>query len=147
MGQILTERIFDASLDCMYKSRLLLNGKRGNKTEYEDHMDRFAVRYQRAAIARLHDTNPETTMVRIDRITPSTLQSSAARLLIIRRVEVNGLRSDSIVLARTENARATYQPVLFYRYEEITVRAKLLLAFRAALIEKVTGVALSHGRK
>jgi len=56
------------------------------------------------------------------------------------------LRSDSVVLAHAENARATYQTVLFYRYEEITIRAKLLLAFRAALIEKVTGVALSHGR-
>jgi len=36
--------------------------------------------------------------------------------------------------------------MLFYRYEEINVRAKLLLAFRAALIEKATGVALRRGQ-
>ena len=146
MRQILTERIFESSLDCMYKCRLLLNGKRGNKTEYGDHIDRFATRYQQAAIARLQEMGLKPKTVSIDRVTLTELHSDGAQLLMIKRVEVNGLRSDSVVLARTEDGSATYQPVLFYRYEEITVRAKLLLAFRAALIEKATGVTLRHGR-
>ena len=129
----------------MYKCRFLLNGRHGNKTEYEEHTGRFAAMYQRAAIARLQEMNPDTKTVYIDRITPRALQSDA-RLLIIRRVEVNGLQSDSVVLAYTENGRDSYQPVLFYRYEEINIRAKLLLAFRAALIEKATGIALRHGQ-
>jgi len=60
MRKILTERIFESSLDCMYKCRLLLNGRHGNKTEYEEHIRRFAAMYQRAAIARLQELNPET---------------------------------------------------------------------------------------
>jgi len=145
MRQILTERIFESSLDCIYKCRLLLNGRHGNKTEYEEHTGRFAAMYQRAAIARLQEMNPDTKTVYIDRITLRVLHSDA-RLLIIRRVEVNGLQSDSVVLAYTENGRDSYQPVLFYRYEEINIRVKLLLAFRAALIEKATGIALRHGQ-
>jgi len=145
MRKILTERIFESSLDCMYKCRLLLKGRHGNKTEYEEHIRRFAAMYQRAAIARLQELNPETKIAYIDRVTPCALHSDA-QLLIIRRVEVNGLRSDSVVLARAENGRDSYQPVLFYRYEEINIRAKLLLAFRAALIEKATGVALRRGQ-
>ena len=145
MRKILTERIFESSLDCMYKCRLLLNGRHGNKTEYEEHIRRFAAMYQRAAIARLQELNRETKIAYIDRVTPCALHSDA-QLLIIRRVEVNGLRSDSVVLARAENGRDSYQPVLFYRYEEINIRAKLLLAFRAALIEKATGVALRRGQ-
>src|SRR5215469_7229071 len=116
MGQVLTERIFESSLDCIYKCRLLLNGKRGNKTEYEDHMDRFAAKYKRAAIARLQEMGLKTKTVSIDRVTLTELHSDGAQLLIIKRVEVNGLRSDSVVLARTEDGSATYQPVLFYRY-------------------------------
>jgi hypothetical protein len=44
MQQILTERIFESPLGCIYKSRLLLSGKRGNKTEYEEHTDCFCGR-------------------------------------------------------------------------------------------------------
>jgi predicted RecB family nuclease len=36
--------------------------------------------------------------------------------------------------------------VLFHRDEEINTRTKLLLAFRSILIEKATGIVLSHGQ-
>jgi predicted RecB family nuclease len=145
MRQILTERIFESSLDCMYKCRLLLSGRRGNKTEYEEHTGRFAAMYQRAAIARLHEMHPARKTAYIPRVTPGTLHRDSRQILIIRRLEVPGLRADSVVLTRAENGRDSYYPVSFYRYEEINIRAKLLLAFRAVLVERATGVSLHYG--
>ena len=115
----------------MYKCHLLLNGKHGNKTEDEKHTARFDAMYQRAAIDRFLGTNPDGMTAYIDRLTPRALHDDA-QFVIIKRVEVNGLRSDSIVLAHPEYRRGSLQPVFFHRSDEITVRAKLLLAFRAA---------------
>jgi predicted RecB family nuclease len=145
MRQVLTDRIFKSSLDCMYKCHLLLNGKHGSKTEYEKHTAHFDAMYQRAAIDSFQGTNPDRLTVYIDGLTPLALHNDA-QFVIIKRVEVNGLRSDSIVMAHAEDRRGSLQPVLFHRSDEINVRAKLLLAFRAVLIEKITGVALSHGQ-
>jgi len=96
MGQVLTERVFGSSLDCMYKCHLLLKGKHGTKSEYEEHTEHLAEMYQRAAIARLREINPDTKVLRISQVTPNTLHHHA-HLVIIRRVEADGLRSDSIV--------------------------------------------------
>ena len=41
MRRVLTERIFDSLFDCTYKCHLLLNGRHGTKTEYEEHTERF----------------------------------------------------------------------------------------------------------
>jgi len=59
MRRILAERIFESSLDCTYKCHLLLNGRHGTKTEYEEHTERFDGMYRRAAIDRLQEKNPE----------------------------------------------------------------------------------------
>ena len=55
MRSTLTERIFESSLDCTYKCHLLLSGRRGDKTEYEEHAERLDRMYQRAAVARLQE--------------------------------------------------------------------------------------------
>jgi hypothetical protein len=113
MQQILTERIFESPLDCIYKSRLLLSGKRGNKTEYEKHTDRFAAMYQRAAIARLQEMHPDRKTVYIPRATSGALHSDRRQIQIVRRVKVSGLRSDSVVPVPAENGCDSYQPVFF----------------------------------
>jgi predicted RecB family nuclease len=145
MRQILTERIFKSSFDCTYKCHLLLNGRHGSKTEYEEHTDRFDGMYQRAAIARLQELTPDKETLYLNSITLAAIHNSA-QLVVVKRVEVNGLRSDPIVLARAKNGRGSFHPVFFHRYEEVSQKEKLLLAFKAALVAKATGIVLTHGQ-
>jgi hypothetical protein len=145
MRPILTERIFESALDCTYKCHLLLNGRHGNKTEYEEHTERLDNMYQRAAIARLQEMHSHKDTIFLEELTPDTLDNTA-RLFVIMYAEANGLKSDWIVLTREKHTLRSYQPVLFHRGEEINTRTKLLLAFRSVLIEKVTGIVLSYGQ-
>ena len=100
--------------------------------------------YQRAAVAALQKLHPDKATLSLNALTPSSLNNSA-QLVVINRVDASGLRSEPVVLVRAKN-RDMFDPVLFHRHEEISIRAKLLLAFRAALIEKVTGIAPTHGQ-
>jgi hypothetical protein len=145
MRPILTERIFESALDCAYKCHLLLNGRHGNKTEYEEYTERLDNMYQRAAIARLQEMHSNQEIIFLDALTPDTLHNDA-RLVVIMHAEANGLKSDWIVLTRAKNTVGSYQPVLFHRDEEVDTRTKLLLAFRSVLIEKATGIVLSYGQ-
>jgi hypothetical protein len=99
-------------LDCTYKCHLLLNGRHGNTSEYEAHTKHFDGMYQRAAIARLH---PGKGPLYLATIPTSALNSSAA-FVVIKRAEVDGLRSDSIVLARDDESQGLIQHVFFHRY-------------------------------
>jgi predicted RecB family nuclease len=145
MQPILTERILNSSLDCSTKCYLLLHGRRGKKTEYEMHADESDGTYQRAAITRLQEITPDKDTLHLGSLTSSALYGSP-RLVIIKRVEVNGWRSDGIVLFRPEAGNKSLQPVLFHRYEEVSARAKLLLAFRAALVGNAIGVMPTYGQ-
>jgi hypothetical protein len=145
MQPLLTERILNSSLDCSTKCYLLLNGKRGMKTEYEVHADEFDGRYQHGAITRLRELTPDEDTLHLGSLTSPALYGSP-RLVIIKRVAVNGWRSDDIVLFRPEARNKSLQPVLFHRYEEVSPRAELLLAFRAVLVGNATGVMPTFGQ-
>lgn len=130
MRQPLSERIFKSSFDCTYKCHLLLNGRHGDKSEYEAHTSRADRLYQRAAVAALQKLHPDKATLSLNALTPSSLNNSA-QLVVINRVDASGLRSEPVVLVRAKN-RDMFDPVLFHRHEEISIRAKLLLAFRAS---------------
>jgi hypothetical protein len=108
----LTERILNSSLDCSTKCYLLLHGQRGKKTEYELHADKFDGIYQRAAIARLQELTPDKDTLHLGSLTSSALYGSPG-LVIIKRVEVNGWRSDGIVLLRSEAVTNHCSPSFF----------------------------------
>jgi predicted RecB family nuclease len=145
MQPLLTERILNSSLDCPTKCYLLLHGQRGKKTEYEVHADEFDRIYQRAAITRLEELTSNKETLHLGSLTSSALYGSP-RLVSTKRVEVNGWRSDGIVLVRPEVGNKSLQPVLFHRYEEVSPRAKLLLAYRAVLVGNATGVMPTFGQ-
>jgi len=145
MQPLLTERILNSSLDCSTKCYLLLHGQRGKKTEYEVHADEFDGMYQREAISRLQELTLGKDMLRLGGLTSSALHGSP-RLVIIKRVEVNGGRSDGVVLVRPEADNKSLQPVLLHRYELVSPRAKLSLAFRAALVGNAIGVTPTFGQ-
>jgi hypothetical protein len=145
MQPLLTERILNSSLDCSTKCYLLLHGQRGKKTDYEVHADEFDGMYQRAAITRLEELTPDKDTLHLNGLTPSALYGSP-RLVIINRLEANGWRSNGVVLFRPEAGNKSLQPVLFHRYEEVSPRAKLLLAFRAALVVNAIGVMPTFGQ-
>ena len=145
MQPLLTERILNSSLDCSTKCYLLLHGQRGKKTDYEVHADEFDGMYQRAAVTRLEELTPDKGTLHLKRLTSSALYGSP-RLVIIKRVEVNGWRSDGVVLFRHETGNKSLQPVLFHRYELVSPRAKLSLAFRAALVGNAIGVMPTFGQ-
>jgi hypothetical protein len=119
MRLVLTERIFESSLDCLYKCHLRLHDRHGTKTEYEEHTERFDEMYQRAAIARLQELYSDKEIIYLNKLTRRALRHSAA-LVVIKSVQANGTQSDSIVLARGKNVLVSYQPVFFHRYEKIT---------------------------
>jgi hypothetical protein len=144
MQPLLTERIFSSSFDCPTIC-YLLHGQRGKKTEYEVHADEFDGVYQRAAITRLEELTADKDTLRLGNLTSSALYGSQ-RLVITKRVEVNGWRSDGVVLLRAESGNKSLQPVLFHRYDEVSHRAKLLLAFRAALVGNAIGHMPTSGR-
>jgi hypothetical protein len=121
MRHILTERIFQSSFDCTYKCYLLFNGRRGHISEYERHNHYCNTVYQRAAL--------------------STLSSG-----VIKRAEADGLRSESVVLARPSDKQGLLQPVYFNRYAEVNIKAKWLLAFRALIVYKTYGITPLVGR-
>src|SRR5262249_23682588 len=128
-------------LDCSTKCYLLLHGQRGKKTDYEVHADEFDGMYQRAAITRLEELTPDKDTLHLN-----GLLYGSPRLVIIKRLEANGWRSDGVVLSRPEAGNKSLQPVLFHRYEEVSPRAKLLLAFRAALVGNAIGVMPTFGQ-
>jgi predicted RecB family nuclease len=144
MRRVLTEGIFESSLDCRYKCHLLFNGQRGIKSDYQEHAERLDAMYQREAIARLQEANHTEPPRYLNKITQSIVHDSAY-LVVIKRLEVNGLRSDSNVLLRSRIG-GCFHPVFFHRYENVDIRAKLLLAFRSVLVERAIGITPSHGR-
>jgi predicted RecB family nuclease len=142
---LLTERIFNSSFDCRTKCYLLSHGRRGKKTEYETHADESDGIYRRAAIVRLQELTQDQVPLHLQSLTSAALRSNS-RLVIINRAEANEWRSDAIVLFRPKSRNSSLQPVLFQRYDEVSARDKLLLAFRAALVGNATGVMPTHGQ-
>ena len=51
-----------------------------------------------------------------------------------------------IVLIRAKRNSDSFEPVLFHRYDEISLREKLLLAYKAAVIGKAGGIMPTHGQ-
>jgi hypothetical protein len=141
---LLTERVFSASFDCPTKCYLLLNRRRGQKTEYEMHTDESDRTYQREGIATLQDIARGRDTLRLRHLTSSAI-SGSHRLIICDRVEANEWRSDAVVLFRTESRGNSFLPVFFNRYDEVPARAKLLLAFRALLVGDAIGAVPDRG--
>jgi predicted RecB family nuclease len=143
MKRPLTERILNSSFDCKTKCYLLLQGRHGTKTQYETHADDFDREYQREAIVRLQDFDPNNETPNLKSLPSSTPHNSS--LMVIKRGDVDGLQSDAIVLSRHSWGEAL-TPMFFHRYEDISTRAKLLLTFRAIIVGKATGIVPTHGR-
>jgi hypothetical protein len=97
---LLTERVFSASFDCQTKCYLLLNRRRGQKTEYEKHADESDRTYRREGIAKLQDIDRGKDTLHLRRLTSCAI-SGSPRLIICDRVEANEWRSDAVVLFRT----------------------------------------------
>jgi predicted RecB family nuclease len=142
MRTILTERIFEAWLNCPYKSYLLFKGRRGTRTEYEKHAAHANALYEREALARLSAGKHVT---RSSRSTHSLLQGKA-ELVILKSATADGLRSDAVVLEKSTRNPQALQLVSFHRYDELDAKAKWLLAFRALIVRKALTVALTRAR-
>jgi len=68
------------------------------------------------------------------------------QLVVVERVEVKGLRSDAIVLAQARKPSGSFEPLFFHRYEQVSLREKLLLAYSALVVGKATGTMPTHGQ-
>lgn len=145
MQRLITDRIFASSLDCTYKCFLQLNGHHGSKSEYEEHTEHFDSMYRISALASVQAQYSGTEILHVANLTPPPLTLSE-QLVVVERVEVNGLRSDAIVLAQARKSSGSFEPLFFHRYEEVSLREKLLLAYRAAVVGKATGIVPTHGQ-
>ena len=54
--------------------------------------------------------------------------------------------SDSIVLARPRKTSDLFELLLFHRYDEVSLREKLLLAYKATVVGKATVLCQPTGR-
>ncbi len=145
MQRIVTDQIFASSLDCTYKSFLQLNGHHGDISEYEEHTDRHDEMYRRAAVERIQSGYAAGAIRRVARLTPSALRHSD-QVVVVERAEVGGLRSDGNVLTRVKNSSNAFEPLFFHRYDEVTPREKLLLAYRAVVVGKARDIMPTHGQ-
>ena len=99
MQRLVTDQIFASSLDCTHKCFLQLNDHHGSKSEYEEHTEHFDRMYRIAALARIQAQYPGAEILHLANLTPSPLMLGE-QLVGVEHVEVNGLRSDAIVLAQ-----------------------------------------------
>ncbi len=145
MNRIVTDQMFASSLDCTYKCFLLANGKRGSKSEYEEHNGRYDGMYQRAALERVQTRYAPGEIRWIARVTRLAFRGSD-QMVVLERVEVGGLRSDGNVLVRSRKDGNGFEPLFFHRYDEVTPREKLLLAYRAVVVGKARDIMPTHGQ-
>ena len=145
MQRIVTDQIFASSLDCTYKSFLQLNEHHGDISEYEEHTERYDEMYRRAALERVQSGYAAGAIRQVARLTPSALRHSD-QVVVVVRAEGDGLRSDGNVLARVKKNSDVFEPLLFHRYEEVALREKLLLAYRAVVVGKARGIMPTHGQ-
>ena len=132
MQRLVTDQIFASSLDCTYKCFLQLNGQHGSKSEYQEHTENFDSVYRIAALASIQAQYTAAEILHVTSLTPPPL-TLGKHFVVVERVEVNGLRSDSIALARARKTSDLFEPLFFHRYEEVSLREKLLLAYKAAV--------------
>src|SRR5207249_7594252 len=145
MQRLVTDHIFASSLDCTYKCFLQLNGHHGIKSEYEEHAERFDSMYRIAALASIQARYSAAEILYVANLTPRPL-TLGKHFVVVERVELNGLRSDAIVLARATKTSDLFEPLFFHRYEDVSLREKLLLAYKAVVVGKATGIVPTHGQ-
>jgi predicted RecB family nuclease len=142
MNITLTERILTASLHCTTKCYLLLKGRHGIKSEYERHVDQFDAQYHRAGLAALSVQYPRHATLRLNNLSRPTFDDRV-RLVTIDSIEINQLKLDRLILLRSQNGYL--HPIVFHRPEELSLKAKLLLAFRCILVSQAIGITPTYG--
>lgn len=145
MQRLVTDQIFASSLDCAYKCFLQFNGQHGSKSEYQEHTEHFDRVYRIAALASIQAHYTAAEILHVTSLTPPPL-TLGKHFVVVERIEVNGLRSDSIALARARKTSDLFEPLFFHRYEEVSLREKFLLAYKAAVVGKATGIVPTHGQ-
>jgi predicted RecB family nuclease len=145
MQRLVTDCIFASSLDCTYKCFLQLNGHHGTKSEYEEHAEHFDSMYRISALASIQAHYSGAEILHVANLTPPPW-TLGKQFVVVERVEVDGLRADTIVLAQDRKTSGCFEPLFFHRYEEVSLREKLLLAYSALVVGKATGTVPTHGQ-
>jgi predicted RecB family nuclease len=122
----------------MYRNR-----RHGRKSEYQEHAESFDKTYREVALRRLQSQHGAVRQV--PRLAPSAL-TARDMVAVVARAEADDLRTDGNVLVRAEKASDAFEPMLFHRYEEVAVKTKELLGYKAAVIGKVLGRTPTHGQ-
>jgi len=145
MQRLVTDRIFASSLDCTYKCFLQLNGHYGTESEYDEHTEHCNSIYRISALASIQARYSEAEILHVANLIPPPCPLGK-QLVVVERVEVKGLRSDAIVLAQARKPSGSFEPLFFHRYEQVSLREKLLLAYSALVVGKATGTMPTHGQ-
>ena len=143
MRRIVTDQVFAAFLDCAHKGVMYRNGRHGRKSEYQEHAESFDKTYREVALRRLQSQHGAVRQV--PRLALSAL-TARDMVAVVARAEADDLRTDGNVLVRAEKPSDAFEPMLFHRYEEVAVKAKELLGYKAAVIGKVLGRTPTHGQ-
>jgi predicted RecB family nuclease len=139
----ITSAVFEAFLRCETKASLLLEGAEpGHAAEIEDRWRALAERFKASASGRLRLSVPEGELH--EGLPPlAALKRGLYRVVMAPLIEVPELsaRPHALEAVRSDHAKRgmTYHPVRFVPGEKVTRLDKLLVAFDALAMGRLTG--------
>ena len=146
--KVITEKIFNAYLNCKYKSYLQLHNQIGQRTEYEILQERLDMKYHLEAQAKLKSNYAKDNILRLSHLTLSKLKLGKD-LILNTTISVDGLQASYDALKRcpgnSKLGSFSYEPVSFCRNPKITRIAKLSLTFKGVMLECLQGVMPKRG--
>jgi len=108
-SRVVTDQVFASFLDWAHKGAMRRNGRRGRKSEYQEHAKRFDKAYREAALRRLQSQHGAIRQVA--RLAPSALALRTGAVIVVLP-EGDGLRSDGIAHVRAAAASNAFGPVM-----------------------------------
>jgi len=145
---VIKDQIFEAYLNCKYKSYLKLHNQTGQKTEYEilnEHLDK---KYHLEAQARLEFHYANENILRPSHLTLDKL-NLGKDLILNTKIFKDGFHVSYDALKKCVKSPKfgliSYEPVIFCRHEKIKRIDNLTLTFKAILLDRLQGVMPKRG--
>src|SRR5271157_2374600 len=138
---LITEEVFEAFLRCETKSYLYSKGALGTNTEFSDWRRHVREKFKQRGWERLRSTVRDDEWY-VGTLPPRALQNCRYRVIIDCTVALPELHSRLHALERSSSSRSKfghpYTPIRFIPSEKVTTVDKLLLAFDAVALSRIS---------
>ena len=139
---VITDAVFEALLQCEMKAYLLLEGATGTDPGMADWQRTLAHKFRKSCSERLRLAAPEAQCH--DGMPPlDTLEQGFYRVILDPLISISDIHTQLHALVRMAAgcgaATVSYSPVRFVPHEKLAPSDKLLVAFDALAVSRVTG--------